>query len=197
MTIQNPKSNIQNQLDRAFKEWAVACDALREGKQILLIRKGGIREEAGVFSISDKEFFLLPTFEHQNPALLKPEYLPAFDLRHKPPSLDSIRIESYAVVDTIALARDEAQLAAASQEHIWKDDYVRMRFDFNPYDPLFLLILRVYRLNEPYTIPQSDAYDGCRSWVTLENALSTKAVTPAIPDAEFAERRTKLLSDLR
>ena len=38
-----------NQNNRALKEWAVVCDALRDGRQICLLRKGGIREEAGVF----------------------------------------------------------------------------------------------------------------------------------------------------
>ena len=32
------------QHNRAFKEWAVACEAMKGGAQILLIRKGGIRE---------------------------------------------------------------------------------------------------------------------------------------------------------
>ena len=57
--------------DRAFKEWAVSCQTMAEGRQILLIRKGGIREESGVFRIHDPEFWLMPTYEHQNAALLQ------------------------------------------------------------------------------------------------------------------------------
>src|SRR5579884_1921814 len=55
--------------DRAFKEWAVACEAMAEGRQILLIRKGGLREEGNTFTVNDPEFFLLPTYEHQNALL--------------------------------------------------------------------------------------------------------------------------------
>ena len=88
------------QHDRAFKEWAVACDALRDGRQILLIRKGGIREEGGVFTMTDREFFLMPTFEHQNSSLLQSHVLPEYELRKRAPSLTEISIDVYAVVDT-------------------------------------------------------------------------------------------------
>ncbi len=50
---------------KALKEWAVTVKALNEGKQIILICKGGIREEKREFQIDDKEFFLYPTYEHQ------------------------------------------------------------------------------------------------------------------------------------
>src|SRR5947207_851465 len=67
-----------NENDRAFKEWAVICDALSEGRQIALLRKGGIREEEGLFRVSDPEFFLLSTYEHEDAGLLKPEYRDMF-----------------------------------------------------------------------------------------------------------------------
>ena len=34
-------------LQRAFKEWAVICEALGRGQQALILRKGGIEENAG------------------------------------------------------------------------------------------------------------------------------------------------------
>src|SRR5438045_2396331 len=95
--------------NRAFKEWAVACDALRDGRQILLIRKGGIREERGVFTMSDSEFFLLPTFEHQKPELLQPDLLPKLEARRNAPDRDLVEIDTYAVVDAILVADDEAK----------------------------------------------------------------------------------------
>ena len=63
--------------DRAFKEWAVVCEALKSGRQTVLIRKGGIREEDGIFRVDDEEFFLMPTYDHQTPKLVKPEFIPA------------------------------------------------------------------------------------------------------------------------
>lgn len=179
--------------NRAFKEWAAACQAMRDGRQILLIRKGGIREEGGIFTINDTEFFLMPTFEHQNAALLQAEFQPLLKENQSPPDIHSVVLDTYAVVDTILTTQDEVKVNAVSGEYIWNAEYVKQRFDFNPYDPLYLLILRVYRLKQPVTIPLLPEYVGCRSWVTLDRLISTAGATPSVPDAEFAKRRSELL----
>jgi hypothetical protein len=183
--------------DRAFKEWAVSCQALAEGRQTLLIRKGGIREEGGAFRINDPEFWLMPTFEHQNADLLQAEWLPDLAaIQATPREPGQVTLSSYAIVDTIAVARDDEQVNALAQEHIWNPTYVKMRFNFNPYDPLYLVLLRVYRLPEPITIPMLGEYEGCKSWVTLAQPLSTDTAVPALPDAEFAARRVAILERL-
>lgn len=183
--------------NRAFKEWAVSCEALTEGKQILLIRKGGIREEGGAFRIEDPEFFLLPTYEHQNARLLQTPFvsrLEALKKEERDPGI--VTLNAYAVVEDILLARDEAQVNAVANATVWNEIYVKERFNFNPYDPLYLLILRVYRLTEAIALPLLPAYGGCKSWVTLKRAISTRNAIPAIPDAEFAARRNKILHKL-
>ena len=38
-------------LKDAFKEWAVICRALAEGRQALILRKGGIAEAGGDFRV--------------------------------------------------------------------------------------------------------------------------------------------------
>ena len=58
----------------ALKEWAVATDVLERGETILLLRKGGIREEGKHFRVAHDEVLLYPTYEHQQPHLLKPQY---------------------------------------------------------------------------------------------------------------------------
>jgi hypothetical protein len=185
------------QNDRAFKEWAIACDAMRDGRQLLLIRKGGIREEGGVFTMTDREFFLMPTFEHQNPDLVQAEILPRLDARRSPPDPGLVEIDTYAEVDTILIARDEAHVRAAAYETIWNDEYIRQRFDFNAYDPLYLVVLRAHRLREPISLPLAPEYIGCRSWVTLDRAISTEGARPSLSDAEFAPRRARVLELLQ
>ena len=58
----------------ALKEWAVTVRALNQGSQVLLLRKGGIREEGKDFRVVHPEFILYPTYEHQRPDLLKAPY---------------------------------------------------------------------------------------------------------------------------
>src|SRR5271166_3261085 len=51
----------------AFKEWASVCDALLDGRQTIILRKGGINEgpAPGVFMPDHSEFWLYPTWVHQ------------------------------------------------------------------------------------------------------------------------------------
>ena len=49
----------------ALKEWATVVKALEQGKQTVILRKGGILETASGFNIESKKFFLFPTWEHQ------------------------------------------------------------------------------------------------------------------------------------
>src|ERR1043166_4848065 len=143
---------MKKEHNRAFKEWAVSCELLREGRQLLLIRKGGIVEDGGKFEIKDREFFLMPTYDHQDAALLQSAYIPRLQQIQKiPVDPHHVAIDTYAVVDTILTAKDEAQVNSVSDAFIWNETYVRQRFDYNPSDPLYLLILRAYRLPEPVT----------------------------------------------
>jgi len=175
--------------NRAFKEWAVSCEAMWRGEQILLIRKGGIREDSGTFQIQDSEFFLMPTYEHQTARLLKPEYLPRLaEAQAQERLLSTIKIDSYAVVTGIYEAQDEAQVQAIKHECPWNSTYIQERFNFNPYDPLYLVVLRVYRLPKPCVTLMLPEYAGCKSWVTLAESFSTEGSTPAVPDAEFEAR---------
>ena len=48
-----------------FKEWALVCEALGRGEQSILLRKGGIAEGRSGFGFRHDEFFLLPTFFHE------------------------------------------------------------------------------------------------------------------------------------
>ena len=38
----------------AFKEWAVICRALAQGRQRLILRKGGIEEPGGQFELAHR-----------------------------------------------------------------------------------------------------------------------------------------------
>ena len=53
----------------ALKEWHVVGEAIARGDQVLTIRKGGIREKE--FAVEGAQFWLFPTWEHENAAELK------------------------------------------------------------------------------------------------------------------------------
>ena len=58
----------------ALKEWATVVNALENGDQTVLLRKGGILEDSSGFVVESEKFFLFPTFEHQEKIHVKPQF---------------------------------------------------------------------------------------------------------------------------
>src|SRR6187401_3089248 len=84
----------------AFKEWAVSCKALGEGKQVMLFRKGGIKERDHVFKMEHPHFFLYPTYEHQDTASIKAQFQPLLqDALAEKPDLGDVYVKHWAQVD--------------------------------------------------------------------------------------------------
>ena len=54
-----------------FKEWSLVCNALGHGTQSVILRKGGIAEGREGFSFRHREFFLFPTFFHEQIAKVR------------------------------------------------------------------------------------------------------------------------------
>src|SRR5947207_6391667 len=117
----------------ALKEWAVACEALGRGDQILLVRKGGIREEQKEFRIEQLEFLLFPTYEHQRADLLKPAARAdlARVLAARGPA-DQVVLRYWARVAEVFGVTEAEQLGAASPLHLWSDDYALERLRWRP-----------------------------------------------------------------
>ncbi|MBD0300628.1 MAG: DUF1802 family protein, partial [Tolypothrix sp. T3-bin4] len=95
----------------AFKEWAVAVDALEQGKTIMLLRKGGIKEEGNRFKVAHNHVLLYPTYEHQQPNLLKAEYAPLVNPVTSGWHPETVRIGSWAEITDILLVSDESVVA--------------------------------------------------------------------------------------
>lgn len=179
----------------ALKEWDVVCDALLTGRQVMLLRKGGISESIGGFELEHSKFFLFPTFLHQNKAMLKPEFAARVETHIEEPG--TIRIAGWAEVADIVKVRDRSQIDALDAEHIWTPPLIDMRFTYKPKNPLYLLIVRAHRLVHPTTIQNTPDYAGCKSWVPLETAMEESPSMPSMTDESFAERRESIMRILR
>src|SRR4051812_30851462 len=97
-------------LSVALKEWASVCRALEEGRQMLLLRKGGIYESAGEFEVEHREFLLFPTYLHQNVKMLKPSEHAAFEPRSAEP--DDVVVAAAGVVTDIIELKSRRQMDA-------------------------------------------------------------------------------------
>lgn len=178
----------------ALKEWAVTVKALQEGHLILVMRKGGIIEETRDFQLVSKGFYLMPAYEHQKEHLLKDAYQGQIQgtMHGWTPDMPSIKLGSYAeAVEDIEIT-DQETLDRLRDYHIWTDTFAEERLKWKRTKPLHLLLLRVYRLEEPVELPMQPAYNGCKSWVRLNEGMPQPAMTPVLSDKEF-ERRVSLI----
>jgi hypothetical protein len=169
----------------ALKEWGVTCDALARGEQVLIVRKGGIGEKR--FELPHPRFFLFPTYEHQRPELVKASFREIFAetlaTREDP---DQLPLPAYAeIVDSHPIA-DPAALEAIDPLHILSPAYAAERLRWRRTQPLWVLVLRVWRLEPPPVLAVTAEHGGCVSWVELPGDLRAGAMTPALGDEAFA-----------
>lgn len=176
---------ISRSTSTALKEWFVAIEALDQGLQILILRKGGIHKDDKDFRMIKPEFMLLPTFEHQAIDLLKPKYRTKLDNLPHNSETNHVSISNWAkTIDTYEV-RDETTLDRLSNFHIWEDSYARKRLNWRPKKPLTVAMLRIYKLEKPQIIPIVSEYLGCKSWVKLQTPITLTNLKPTLSDKDF------------
>lgn len=171
----------------ALKEWAIICKALEDGKQMLLLRKGGIMEYRKGFEVKHNEFLLYPTFEHQSIESIKAEYKEKLkeileeqnkyynDNRKKIDkdnknfnTVSNNIIKLLAKVEDVIEISDKLTLSELRDYHIWSDEYVTMRMNYNPSKLMSVLLLRIYKIRNPLIVDINDKWAGCKSWIDIE-----------------------------
>ncbi|MFC5468456.1 DUF1802 family protein [Cohnella suwonensis] len=178
----------------ALREWAVAVKALEAGRQIIVLRKGGISEETKEFRLESHEFYLFPSFEHQRPHLVKPEAsaLIGETQAEAESASGQARITSYAEVVEDIEVTDSETLKRLEDLHIWTEDYAEERLKWKKTKPLHVLVLRVFKFDEAQEIPMLESYGGCKSWLTIED-VSSASMTPVLNDNDFE----KMVADVK
>ena len=169
----------------ALKEWAIAIDALTTGKTIILLRKGGIREKS--FQVKHSSIWLYPTYEHQKPDMLKPEYAKSVTTVESGWHPSTVKIESCAELTDVLPVSDREQIEALLPYHVWNERMISDRLKWKPQQPITVLLLRVYRLTSSYIIPYKEAYGGCKSWIDLVEPIPTDNLIPVMEDNKYAQ----------
>lgn len=178
-------STIGPMTEFALKEWGVTCEALGAGDQVLVVRKGGIGEKR--FDLPHPRFFLMPTYLHQRPELVKPgfhaRYAASLDHREEPAHLP---LTLYAELRSSYALRDDEALAAIDAEHTLTPDYAAERLKWRRKHPLWAAVLRVWRLDSPPVLDVQPEHGGCVSWIALPDGIVAGARTPVLDDDAFA-----------
>lgn len=175
----------------AFKEWAVVCRALAAGRQIVVLRKGGIVEDGGVFRAAQPEFLLFPTYSHQSPESVILEARVSFeDLEKEMPETGRITFHHFAVVTNVLRVESLEALQALRREHVWSDEVVGERFCRWRDHSIWAMIVRVSSLAAPLSVELKEEYTGCKSWIHLDEDVPTLGASPVIEACEFERRVT-------
>lgn len=151
----------------ALKEWGAVVHALLDGRQTVLLRKGGIRERR--FDVSRDRFVLFPTVAHAHAERVRAGHEDV--LAAGAADVDEAR-STFVVragvdlIDVIA-TNDADGLSKLPDLHIWKPEHIAERLAFRPKHPLQVLVVRAFALPEPVTMDRVPEYGGCSSWVDL------------------------------
>ena len=175
----------------ALKEWDIAIQALEMGETIMLLRKGGIREQGGKFKVDHDQILLYPTFEHQKPTLLKPEYANLVQPVASGWHPETVKISSFAEITNILSwnnAQNESLINSLIKYHIFNQEFVRDRLQYKPDQPLYILLLKTYKLEKVYNIPYHPSYGGCRSWIELQETISLENMVPILMQEDYDQQ---------
>lgn len=170
----------------ALKEWSLVVEALARGEQLLLVRKGGIRDPKGVFQLEHREFLLYPTLEHQNEAAVRPEFRQRWKeslAASKESSAVSLKV--YGGVSYVGQIRDPRQMEGLERYHVWTPDFFAKRMSYRPAAPTFVVVLRAYRLPKAVSLAVDPEYIGCKSWVPLKKEISIEGAQPVVDNRLF------------
>lgn len=170
----------------AFKEWAGVCDALADGRQSLILRKGGVSEGPGGFLPEHPAFWLYPTHVHEAEQGLRSPRPP----RHASDP-GSVAIDALAVVAWVGRVERVEQLEGLEPFHDWTESTLLGRFHYRR-PGLWALAVRVFRRPEPWRVAVTPAQLGCKTWVPLEDPPPTTGLVPVLEDPEVAIRLDRL-----
>lgn len=178
--------SVPEKCQLALKEWAITCEAIGRGEQILLLRKGGIHEEGKDFRVIHREFLLYPTYGHHKADLLRPEHQPALNaLLEQPRDANKITFTLFAKAEEVLEIEDQRKVDDLAPHYIWTTDYAQSRLRWKPMLPLSVMLLRAYRLEQPVAVPWIREYGGRTSWVEVLHDVPMGQLSPVLTDGEF------------
>lgn len=150
----------------SLKEWSAAVHALLDGRQTVLLRKGGIHEKR--FSVAAPEFILFPTIAHSHAERVRPQHADLLDAAAQDSTEDAVVIRAGAKVVAAVEVNCPEFIDELADLHIWTAESVQSdRIDFRPRHRLTVLVVQVSPLITPIRLARTPEFAGCKSWVDL------------------------------
>ncbi len=174
----------------AFKEWSGVCDALIDGRQTVIFRKGGISEAAGPgqFAPEHAAFWLYPTWSHQSQTGLRSLGEETANIHPTAPHPEApISIRGFVCLGLVGCIKCEDALPPFRPLHCLEDETILKRFHYRR-PGLWVLAARVWRREPAFSVFPTPQYAGCATWVILKQPLPTSGLTPVLDDTQWAQQ---------
>lgn len=176
----------------AFKEWEVICDALADGRQSILLRKGGIHEGREGFSFAHDSFYLFPTkFHAQLDHVREGEFTPGREWQVG----DVFFITHYAKALFAVTLNDWAKLESLFPYHVYTEQTLKERFDWEgkgmASGSIHVALVEVSRLEMPIKLTYQKSFGGCRSWLDIKEIEEPRSekISQVLDSNEFERIR--------
>ncbi|WP_421840858.1 DUF1802 family protein [Mycobacterium sp.] len=168
----------------ALKEWSAAVHALLDGRQTILLRKGGIGEKR--FEVAAHEFLLFPTIAHSHAERVRPEHRDLLTRAAADSTPEQVLVRAAAkVVAAVPVNRPQG-LDDVLDLHIWTAESVcGDRLDFRPKHRLAVLVVSAIPLAKPEPLTRTADFGGCTSWVQIP--VTPTFAAPVHDDAALAD----------
>lgn len=177
----------------ALKEWATVIAAMLDGRQVVMLRKGGIGEKR--FDVPHQRFLLLPTHVHQRAELLDPAAVDAHrDLLAITEEPDRVQLTAWCEVAQVHEVSEQAELDALAPFHVLGPGYATARLKWRPRHPLMAIVARVHRVQPALELEMDPGMRGCRSWIDVHHDLPSPA--PVLDERQFAARCSQVADAL-
>jgi hypothetical protein len=154
-----------------LKEWGSVIEALARGEQVILIRKGGIADTR--FGLEASRFYLYPTYFHQPSA---PSSQQEVSISHWCEVVRSWRVSALEV-----LLRLEPFVVMSRA-------VLETRYRFRADQAIHVIGVRVFALPEPRAIEVRPEYEGCRSWLSVEDEIDVAGSIPVLEEPALEAR---------
>lgn len=199
MSVENPGGAV------ALAEWAVTCDALARGEQILLLRDDdGSEREGGASALPSETFWLCPRTGGPDPTEVADPY------RDRIRALESLgrddgqlRLQYAAAAEHVERIGDRDRLMALDGQHTLNRSAVDRRLDDAGSEGLLFVVLRVYGRESALLVDETGEARAGRGWIRLPDGEDAAAaldrrsleedMDPVLPDGRFLERKAELL----
>ncbi len=150
----------------ALKEWSSVIEALGDGRQVILIRKGGIADPK--FGVEADRFYLFPTYFHTGGA-----------------APDAVAITHWCEAVRTWRVHELERLYRLEPLTIMTRADLDERYRFRPDQAVHVIAVRTWQLPQPVTIAMKPEYAGCRSWVSIDEEVDVDGSRVVLAEKEL------------